>query len=94
MAIVQVYYDAVIHVLVNDTLPDYTTASCLSTIFLLLFHSVGLNYLAPQKLSENGHLYLNSHIGRYRYFHKTVVTYYKQVLFLGVLTQRELKLQS
>lgn len=94
MAIVQVYFDAVIQVLVNDTLPDYTAASCLSTIFLLLFHSIGLNYLAPQKLSENGHLYLNSHIGCYQYFHKTVVTYYKQALFLGVLTEREIKPQS
>lgn len=27
MAIVQVYFDAVIQALVNDTLPDYTVAS-------------------------------------------------------------------
>lgn len=30
MAIVQTYHDAVIQVLVNDTLTDYTAASCLN----------------------------------------------------------------
>jgi len=64
MAIVQVYHDATIQVLVNDALSDYSAASCLTTI-LLLFHSIGLSSLAPQKLPDNVHLYLNSHRGHF-----------------------------
>lgn len=41
MAIVQVYRDAAIQVLVNDTLSDYTTASCLSTISFSFFTELG-----------------------------------------------------
>lgn len=57
MAIVQVYHNAVIQVLVNYTLSDYSVASCLSTIFVLLFHSIGLNSLAPQKLPNQAFVF-------------------------------------
>lgn len=44
--------------------------------------------------TENVHLYLNSHIGHYSNFHKILITYYKQVLSLAMLTKGEIKIQT
>lgn len=43
--------------------------------------------------NENVHLYLNSCTGHYSYFHKIVITYYKPVLSLAMLTKGEIKIQ-
>lgn len=85
MAIVQVYNDAAIQVSGDDTLSSYILN------FPSLFHSTGLNSLAPQQLSENINLYSNSHRGHYQDFHKTTTTYYQPNLSLTMLTQGKKK---